>query len=1385
MTSVVTLFDLVNLSIGTPEVGAVNFNALHTLLHAMLKHFKIQDVQTELKDQDFFQPPPSQPLAPEPGSEKAIPSPYHQMEKKILEIEKQIEVFSRLPSGEDLLKRASADKKDSPVNDMWHLMQLRKKVEASTEGVSKAMSLLQDLVAEISGLKSSRDSMDSALQKLGEGMNFKELLAHTAELEKRTARMQDLDKLLSALQQKVDLFPNPEELGSIVTWDILQETLVPEKATNQGIYQQPQGINQPPPQVIQPSSQGTSWSVTQPTSHPTTQPMADATGQLPTQATIQSHTQLTTQSMGQPTTQQVGQAPSQPVGQTTGQTPSQPTGQTIGRTPSQLMGQTPGQPTGQTPGQIPSQPMGQAPGQLLGQPTDQVPGHSTGQAPGQVPSQPMDQVPGQFPAQQVGQAPGQFPAQQVGQGQAPGQFPTQQVGQGQVPGQFPTQQVGQGQVPGQFPTQQVGQVPGQFPTQQVGQVPGQFPTQQVGQGQVPGQLPTQQVGQVPGQFPTQQVGQGQGQAPGQFPTQQVGQVPSQFPAQQVGQGQAPGQFPAQQVGQGQAPGQFPTQQVGQAPGQFPAQQVGQGQAPGQFPTQQVGQAPGQFPAQQVGQGQAPGQFPAQQVGQAPGQFPAQQVGQAPGQFPTQQVGQVPVQPTSRITTQASDQSLKNKTPSPADSRPPSSRTSSSASERYPEAVDALRNLGKLRHQHGALKEKVIQLEKAMPTKVDVFRFEELKAFVEEQNRQLLDQKLELKDLRKDTEEMKDHQKETDSLASQVDSLAHQVAALANQLMGANDEKVEGALQINSQIEFLRSTVGDIEKKLNELRDQQELGKLKLEQSVTDTEKNLQEQLDKLRSILENMMSSTSALLNMSKSSDPHATCPACSIEVGKQVSQLVKRYEQLQELISNIMSNQETDKDAELLNHVQNAILLLQAECEKLNSTAGDLIEDHNKKQDDIDHLYETVEKLEEKKADKEIVDMEIDVKADKFALANKVSRTQFDSTTEQLGKMIQDLLSKMSVQEQDWQKVIEKISTEMECKLDRLEIDPLKKMLEERWKSIRKQLKERSPSYEADEAAGIRKQLIARFHCLSCDKPVNMIPGPHMVTVPSLQGLPSHRSNRPHTVYELEQIRHHAKCLKPGTNYANYEAALMEKNAASMRRIHTMLCKQIERVQNHFGGVMRAHSHMIKDFNQSRCPNSYRRGFDSSARNDRMAEVTDYGYLASNRSCGGSHTLTFPHRRFSRLQHIAQCIQQEEQTPTILRHKSVDILGLDGHIYKGRIVENRLPSITGEDVNPENSKVNVSSSQQIKAPYADSSRHHQRAQSARAHARSRPASARSLKERPMSSQGRLSQSSFINPSIPQQPLERNQISSRETFDIRMGGVNGNDLPEEEAVSTH
>lgn len=42
---IISLFDLLNVSIGTPQVGAVNFSALHALLHAVLQQLDIQHVQ--------------------------------------------------------------------------------------------------------------------------------------------------------------------------------------------------------------------------------------------------------------------------------------------------------------------------------------------------------------------------------------------------------------------------------------------------------------------------------------------------------------------------------------------------------------------------------------------------------------------------------------------------------------------------------------------------------------------------------------------------------------------------------------------------------------------------------------------------------------------------------------------------------------------------------------------------------------------------------------------------------------------------------------------------------------------------------------------------------------------------------------------------------------------------------------------------------------------------------------------------------------------------------------------------------------------------------------------------------------------------------------------
>ncbi|XP_074975409.1 glutamine-rich protein 2 isoform X5 [Caretta caretta] len=465
--------------------------------------------------------------------------------------------------------------------------------------------------------------------------------------------------------------------------------------------------------------------------------------------------------------------------------------------------------------------------------------------------------------------------------------------------------------------------------------------------------------------------------------------------------------------------------------------------------------------------------------------------------------------------------------------------------------------------------------------------------------------------------------------------------------------------------------------------------------------------------------------------------------------------------------------DEELLSRIQNTILQVQGDCENLNATTGNLIEDHRQKQKDIALLFQSLEKLEKEKADKEHLETEIDVKADKIALAGKVSCTQFDATMEQLNKMMQDLVNKMSGQEQDWHKVLDKILMEMDSKLDRLELDPFRQQLEERWKAIRKQLKERSPQYEANDAAGIRKRLMAHFHCISCDRPLKMVvPGPTIMTVPSVPGLPSHRSIRPYTVYELEQVRQHTRSLKLGLSpYPRLDALQLEKSAGlgKLRSIHSKMLMDIEKVQIHFGGSAKASSQMIREIMQSQClsPDQYNK-------RDKMAEMAEYGYLSMPRRCGGSHTLTYPYRRYTRLQQIAQCVPvhpEETAMLTVMKHEEVDILGLDGHIYKGRM-DTRLPSISVKE-GPLKTKPKLSrSSSQRQSTLMDTAGLPARPQSAKLSSPSNSGTARSLKDRPVSSEGRLSRvdlthlSTSISP--PGEAREDSPMQEKETLELHL-----------------
>lgn len=73
-----------------------------------------------------------------------------------------------------------------------------------------------------------------------------------------------------------------------------------------------------------------------------------------------------------------------------------------------------------------------------------------------------------------------------------------------------------------------------------------------------------------------------------------------------------------------------------------------------------------------------------------------------------------------------------------------------------------------------------------------------------------------------------------------------------------------------------------------------------------------------------------------------------------------------------------------------------------------------------------------------------------------------------------------------------------------------------------------------------IYRNVTEKVHCISCDRPLEVSkptnPNPNM---PKIQSLPSHKSAKPYTTYELEQIRQHQKMNTGGLRKATINADL------------------------------------------------------------------------------------------------------------------------------------------------------------------------------------------------------------------------------------------------------
>ncbi|XP_075260741.1 uncharacterized protein LOC142352200 isoform X9 [Convolutriloba macropyga] len=323
--------------------------------------------------------------------------------------------------------------------------------------------------------------------------------------------------------------------------------------------------------------------------------------------------------------------------------------------------------------------------------------------------------------------------------------------------------------------------------------------------------------------------------------------------------------------------------------------------------------------------------------------------------------------------------------------------------------------------------------------------------------------------------------------------------------------------------------------------------------------------------------------------------------------------EQLDQMNKNLESLRlDRDSDAETLASLQNSFGIMQNEVEKLQSQCQFLMDEGKATRKSVIEVDARVQTLDMIKADKETIQIEIDLKADKRALDSKIGRTLFDEKTGEIDEEIGKLKLRLGGAEDDYRKALDELLKKLDAKLDKDELGPLKEWLENKLKGLKPKLIKQEyrldATFDADDAAGFRKS--STFFCLSCDKKVRLNPllkvgAPWLPTAiplnqkdnpiptfPSYNPLPPSRSARPYTTYELDQIR------------------------------------QAQRL---------------------------------------MHQDPDTVIHPYNRPAGGTYTTT-TNKRMAKAQQIAQMIEAEETANSAA--PEVELMGIDGRIYKGRTGE-------------------------------------------------------------------------------------------------------------------
>ena len=145
MSARIELEKLLDLALGTPEIGAVNFNALHGVLAEVIKTLgvgsKLVDYQNNAGSGPSYGKFNLQESLEKTSKGKTATSAGHRngidLETKVANLENKLKALDELPSNAEIVKRVREKDTRMAVGDMWQSINMNRRLSATETAIEK------------------------------------------------------------------------------------------------------------------------------------------------------------------------------------------------------------------------------------------------------------------------------------------------------------------------------------------------------------------------------------------------------------------------------------------------------------------------------------------------------------------------------------------------------------------------------------------------------------------------------------------------------------------------------------------------------------------------------------------------------------------------------------------------------------------------------------------------------------------------------------------------------------------------------------------------------------------------------------------------------------------------------------------------------------------------------------------------------------------------------------------------------------------------------------------------------------------------------------------------------------------------------------------------